>query len=210
MPISKTTDTLSAQTATREHHYSRASSVTVVDHAAFHDCTSLKDVTVSDGVKIIGDWGFGGCSSLTNIVIPSSVERIDRAAFYNCSSLKEVTIPENMTVLDECIFQGCTSLTSLTVPPNITTIRNEFVDSCNSLSCIVFEGNAPVVTEKAFIGFGGKILVSKQSSGWCLDIPGIWNGVFVNYDDYVPPIGTGSLRVMDCWRVTHLMEISAM
>ena len=166
------------------------SSVTVVDHAAFHNCTSLKDVTVSDGVKIIGDWGFGGCSSLTNIVIPSSVERIDRAAFYNCSSLKEVTIPENMTVLDECIFQGCTSLTSLTVPPNITTIRNEFVDSCNSLSCIVFEGNAPVVTEKAFIGFGGKILVSKQSSGWCLDIPGIWNGVFVNYDDYVPPIGT--------------------
>ena len=74
--------------------------------------------------------------------------------------------------------------------PNITTIRNEFVDSCNSLSCIVFEGNAPVVTEKVFIGFGGKILVSKQSSGWCLDIPGIWNGVFVNYDDYVPPIGT--------------------
>ena len=166
------------------------SSVTVVDHAAFHDCTSLKDVTVSDGVKIIGDWGFGGCSSLTNIVIPSSVERIDRAAFYHCSSLKEVTIPENMTVLDECIFQGCTSMVSLTIPPNITTIRNEFVDSCNSLSFIIFEGNAPVVTEKAFTGFGGRILVSKQSSGWGLDIPGIWNGVFINYDDHVPPTGT--------------------
>ena len=166
------------------------SSVTAVGHAAFYGCTSLKDAIVSDGVKIIGNWGFGKCSSLTNIVIPSSVERIDRAAFYDCSSLKEVTIPENMTVLDEAIFQGCTSLATLTIPPNITTIRNAFVYSCNSLSCIVFEGNAPVVTEGAFAGFGGRILVSKQSSGWGLDIPGIWNGVFISYDDHVPPTGT--------------------
>ena len=52
--------------------------------------TSLKKVTISDGVTTIGSSAFYGCSSLTSIVIPDSVTSIDSDAFIGCHSLTDV------------------------------------------------------------------------------------------------------------------------
>lgn len=48
---------------------------------AFSDCTSLKNVTISDNVTSIGFWAFGGCTSLESVVVPDSVTVIGRQAF---------------------------------------------------------------------------------------------------------------------------------
>ena len=40
-----------------------------------------------------GNGAFGGCSSLTSIIIPESVTSIDRSAFSGCTSLTSITTP---------------------------------------------------------------------------------------------------------------------
>lgn len=53
----------------------------------FHNCTSLQNVILHEGLEKIEDYAFQGCTSLTEIVIPTSVTQIDSYAFSNCSNL---------------------------------------------------------------------------------------------------------------------------
>ena len=51
---------------------------------------SLKNITISNSVKIIYNGTFYGCNSLENVIIPVSITEIEEDAFYNCTSLKDV------------------------------------------------------------------------------------------------------------------------
>ena len=56
--------------------------------------------SVKEGTRIICDWAFLGCDSLSEIVIPSSVTSIGYSAFYVCSSLKYISIPKSVICLN--------------------------------------------------------------------------------------------------------------
>ena len=118
------------------------------------------DVTIPTGVTCIGDSAFYGCSGLTGVTIPSSVMDIEEYAFGDCIGLMSVTIPNNVTIIGYAAFYGCSGLTSIT-----------------------FEGNAPVVEDDAFsdVGSGCTAYVMKGSTGWGVDIPGMWNGIKIAY-----------------------------
>ena len=58
----------------------------------------------------IGDYAFGGCSSLTSVAIPDSVTRIGDRAFAYCSSLASVAIPDSVTQIGREAFFRCPSL----------------------------------------------------------------------------------------------------
>lgn len=49
------------------------------------------------GVTSIGNYGFCGCTSLAQIIIPSGVTHIGESAFYKCSALQSVTLPNSIT-----------------------------------------------------------------------------------------------------------------
>jgi hypothetical protein len=74
---------------------------------------------------VIADSAFGGCSRMTNIVIPDSVTRIGSYAFEDCSSLTSVVIPDNVTTIGNYAFDGCSSLENITllakIPATIAT-----------------------------------------------------------------------------------------
>ena len=65
-------------------------------------------------ITSIGDYAFGGCTSLTEVTIPSSVTSIGNSAFRGCTSLTEVTIPSNVTSIGNSAFYNCRGLTSVT------------------------------------------------------------------------------------------------
>ncbi|MCB6994390.1 leucine-rich repeat protein, partial [bacterium 210820-DFI.6.37] len=52
----------------------------------------LSSITIPEGVTIICDDAFEGCSSLSSITIPEGVTRIGVDAFYGCSSLSSIKI----------------------------------------------------------------------------------------------------------------------
>ena len=92
----------------------------------------LVDLIIPDGVTIIGDSAFSGCSSLTSITIPDSVTSIGDSAFRDCSRLTNITIPDSVTSIGDSAFSYCSSLTSITIPDRVTSIGNiAFRDSSN-------------------------------------------------------------------------------
>ena len=72
--------------------------VETISGNAFKGCTSLKNVSIPEGVEYIG-WAAFESTALETIYIPSSVKIIQNYAFYSCNSLRSVTfkkeLPEN-------------------------------------------------------------------------------------------------------------------
>ena len=101
---------------------------------AFCTFTSLKDVTISEGVTSIGDYAFNDCSSLTSITIPEGVTTIGARTFSACSSLESITIPESVTSIGRKAFAECSSLESITIPINVTSIGEDAFADCDNLT----------------------------------------------------------------------------
>ena len=122
--------------------------------------------SIRKGVKVIGDWAFCGCKSLTNINIPNSVTTIGRGAFSRCNSLTSITIPNSVVTIignpfyfwygnlyneskafiyeDHVLFnKNKTTLiayrakkTNYTIPNSVTTIGDWAFAGCDSLTSI--------------------------------------------------------------------------
>ena len=88
--------------------------VTSIGDFAFNVCSSLRAITIPDGVISIEYRAFFGCQSLTNITIPASVKSIGTEAFYDCSSLTSIVIPDSVMSIEWWAFCGCKSLTDIT------------------------------------------------------------------------------------------------
>ena len=113
--------------------------VTSIELDAFGNCTSLESVTILDGVTSIGGAAFYNCTSLESVTIPDSVTSIGAEAFYNCTNLKNVTIPEGVTDIGSFAFYKCKNLKSVIIPKGVTSISMNVFNSCTSLESIMFE-----------------------------------------------------------------------
>lgn len=68
---------------------------------AFQNCSGLTSIVLAR-VKRLPTYVFGGCTSLSSIIIPANVETIETKAFKDCSALKEIHVknPLPPTVYD--------------------------------------------------------------------------------------------------------------
>ncbi len=82
------------------------------------------------------------------LVIEEGVTNVGPYAFMNCVNLKDVSLPRSVKVLDIHAFDGCSSLRFLTIPTGVKQIREAALNS-TQLYCLTFEGNYPVIHEKA-------------------------------------------------------------
>ena len=64
--------------------------VTAVDGRAFFTNNALVNLTVSEGIEIIGEEAFKNCSNLKSVELPSTLVSIGTNAFQGCSRLAEV------------------------------------------------------------------------------------------------------------------------
>ena len=99
--------------------------------------STLKSITIGNGITEIGYRAFEGCSSLESVVIPDSVTSIGMGAFDGCSSLTSVTIPDSVTAIGSDTFRGCSSLTSVAIPDSVTEIFGSAFYYCSSLESII-------------------------------------------------------------------------
>ena len=102
----------------------------------FDDNKQIKEFTIPNGVKSIGNFAFYYCTSLTSVTIPNSVTSIGRFAFWQCSNLKSVTIPDGVTSIGDNAFWLCSSLTSVNIPDSVTKIGFSAFTACVGLTSV--------------------------------------------------------------------------
>lgn len=48
----------------------------------------IKNISLPEGLKVIGERAFAGCSGLSKLVIPYSIEIIESGAFNDCKDIE--------------------------------------------------------------------------------------------------------------------------
>lgn len=77
---------------------------TVKEVVGFEGCTSLKTVTMQEGVETIGRFAFNGCTALkTGVSIPSTVKTIRGSAFGYCSNIF-LEVPDTVETIEQMAF----------------------------------------------------------------------------------------------------------
>ena len=126
--------------------------VTIIGDSAFSGCSSLRSITIPDSVTSIGNSAFSGCRRLTSITIPDSVTSIGDGTFSDCRSLTSITIPDGVTSIGNYVFYYCSSLTNITIPDSVTSIGDSAFRDCSSLTSITIPDSVTSIGDSAFIG----------------------------------------------------------
>ena len=126
------------------------SGVTSIGSSAFGGCYSLSSIIIPDSVTSIGDGAFGSCYSLSSITIADGVTSIGNYAFSDCYSLSSITIPDGVTSIGGYAFNSCYSLSSITIPDSVTSIGEYAFYYCPSLSSITIPDGVTSIGESAF------------------------------------------------------------
>lgn len=126
--------------------------VTRISSYAFLHCTGLTSVEIPNSVTSIGNDAFNGCKGLTSVEIPSSVIIIGRSAFSFCISLMNIDIPNGVTDLYNFVFESCTNLKSITIPNSVKSIGYATFLDCSNLTKIVIPNSVVLFDHCTFEG----------------------------------------------------------
>ena len=77
-------------------------SINTIEERAFSD-SDLTEIIMPDSVVKIGAYAFQNCSSLKNVRLSQKLETIGVGAFYGCKSLQRIEIPDNVIIFEETL-----------------------------------------------------------------------------------------------------------
>ncbi len=137
LAIGKSAFSGSASLATVE--LSGSGSISSIGESAFSDCTSLKSITLSEGIESIPSMAFYDCPALDYVVFPSSLTSIGESAFAVCDSLTFPSFPVNLKSIGSNAFQDCLGITSVFIPKGVKEIGSTCFEGCTNLETFVIE-----------------------------------------------------------------------
>jgi len=131
--------------------FEEGSLCTYIGTKAFAYCSSLKSITLPNGITTIPSNAFNGCSSLTTVVLPNKLIAIESNAFYDCYALATINIPETVTRIGAYAFKGCSSLEKITIPNGVTEIAESTFQNCAGLKSVVIGSGVRAIRANAFM-----------------------------------------------------------
>lgn len=149
------------------------STVTDIDHAAFHYMPNLKTVEMNAIIETLEGWIFLGCCSLENIsfpvgmksmydniftygsslktvVLPEGLESM-YGPFFACYGVENITIPDTVTIMEGAQFFECISLKNVNIPSKIKVINSSMFYDCYSLDVFSVPETVEEIQEYAFM-----------------------------------------------------------
>lgn len=115
---------------------------------AFHLCSSLTSVDIPNGVTNIGGYAFSNCSNLMSVTLGNGITSIGAFAFEYCSSLTSVDVPNSVTNINEYVFNNCYGLKSASIDSRV--IGDNMFQNCSNLTSVTLGDNVVSVGESAF------------------------------------------------------------
>ena len=137
----------------------------------FYGFTSLKSITLPEGLEDIDIQAFCDCDSLKTVTIPSTVKTIDAEAFGWCDSLLEIKVaPGNKNFIDVdgvlytkdltklLQFPNGKPVTSYTIEPTVTTIGEGAFNNAENLKEIILPVGLTTIEPSALSSTGIKTI----------------------------------------------------
>ncbi len=121
--------------------------ITEIPDYAFLGCSSLKRVSLPEGLKKIGFQAFSECDSLESINFPSSLEDIGSNSFTYCASLDNLKFPVGLKHIGHNAFSFCSSLQEAMLPDSLEEIESYAFSDCDSLKKVRLPANDRLLGE---------------------------------------------------------------
>ncbi len=125
--------------------------VTGIYNSAFSG-SSIKSISLPEGLQVIRESAFYSCQSLTEIEIPSTVEEIGYQAFYNCYKMDKVTLHEGLKTIGSSAFSYCKQLGTIALPNTLTSIGSSTFSECSGLTSITWPASVITIENGMFHG----------------------------------------------------------
>ena len=113
-------------------------------------CSALKNVTLSDGLTVIGENAFADCTALERIEIPASVVRVDADAFSGCALLADVRFNEGLQEIGSNAFAYCAAIESVDIPASVLVIGASAFSHCSALTDVRLHDGLDKILTGAF------------------------------------------------------------
>ena len=124
--------------------------ITVIGDTAFQGMNNIEIVHIPKGVELISAGAFSGCKNLRSVNIPDGVVTIDRDVFNGCISLKDVRFPDSVKNIEAGAFTGCTSLETVNLPPFLELLPWRIFEDCTSLKYMIIPKKVKIIEDSAF------------------------------------------------------------
>lgn len=101
--------------------------------------SSIKSVTIKEGIASVGDEAFAYCEELASVSLPNSLLSLGEGAFAECYRLSSVVIPENVTTIGSGAFYsaGLSSIICRSMTPPVIADRTTFYNVSKSIPVYV-------------------------------------------------------------------------
>ncbi len=172
----------------------------------FEYCGALTNATITPGnstfaivngllLSADGKTVHGALGGLSSIDIPESVETIAYRSLQGLPNVEEIVFPDTVLMLEEQSICQCSSLKTIRFGKGIVCLESpgvarSLIWGCADLKAVYFSGNAPTNdTQHIYQSTPDDMVtyVTRDSTGWNVDIPGMWNGRQIKYVDEDQP-----------------------
>lgn len=108
----------------------------------FDGCTSLKTITIPDGLDVIDPTHFETCISalsapkLESVTFAKGTSTICNGLLANCPSLKSINIPDSVKSIGASVFSDCEALESIDIPDSVKSIGSYAFSGCEALESV--------------------------------------------------------------------------
>lgn len=107
-------------------------SISSLSSGMFRDSTGLKELTLPNTIKSIGDYAFAGCRNLKKVTLGEKVTFLSASCFRNCTALSEINL-ENVKGFGDSCFAGCTSITNVNLN-SLTGVGSNGFKGCSRIT----------------------------------------------------------------------------
>lgn len=128
--------------------------ITLIANKAFKGCTFVHSVVIPNSVTHIGREAFSGCSALSTIEIPTSVIFIDEDAFFNTLWYEEQQ--NNIIYINHILYKNKgNSNINITIKEGTESISPGAFRNCTSLQTVNMPSSVGEIGYDAFYGCSG-------------------------------------------------------